>query len=79
MANYSYKILAFRDSGKVAKEYDIVVANQFITDIGFNITNDDKLAVAGFYSAQGTYSIKGISFTLINAASGSVINKVSNL
>ncbi|MGB3076761.1 MAG: hypothetical protein WBB36_15635 [Chitinophagales bacterium] len=75
MANYSYKILAFRDSGKVAKEYDIVVANQFITDVGFNITNDDKLAVAGFYSAQGTYSIKGISFTLINAASGSVIKQ----
>ncbi len=75
MANYAYKILAYRDSGSVAKEYDISVPNQFITDVGFNITRDDKLAVAGFYSTQGTYSIKGISFTLINAATGSIIRQ----
>lgn len=75
MANYSYKILAYRDSGTVAKEFDIAVPNQFITDVGFNITRDDKLAIAGFYSTQGTYSIKGISFTLINAATGSVVKQ----
>lgn len=77
VANYSYKILAYRDAGTVSKEYDITAENQFITDLGFNITQDDKLAVAGFYSAKGTYSIRGVSFTLIDAASGSILRQGS--
>ncbi|HUM45417.1 MAG TPA: hypothetical protein PLD84_00720 [Chitinophagales bacterium] len=77
VANYTYKILAYRDKGIAAREYEVNLSGQFITDIGFNITTDDKLAVAGFYSTQGTYSIKGISFTLIDAASGVVLKQGS--
>ncbi len=77
MANYSYVILAYRDLGETQKEYPISLKGEFITDLGFNMTDDDKLAAAGFYSTQGTYSIKGICFTLINAASGAVIKQGS--
>lgn len=75
MANYSYSILAYRDLGETSKEYPVSLKGEFITDLGFNITTDDKLAVAGFYSEQGTYSIKGICFTLIDAASGTVMRQ----
>ncbi|MEO6166764.1 MAG: hypothetical protein ABIO46_07155 [Chitinophagales bacterium] len=77
VANYSYKIIAYRDKGNDSREYEVNLSGQFITDIGFNITADDKLAVAGFYSTQGTYSIKGISFTLIDAASAVMLKQGS--
>ena len=73
--NYSYKILAYRDEGKNFKEYNVNLKDKFITDLGFNITDDDKLAVAGFYSDRGTTTIKGVCFILIDAATEEVVKQ----
>jgi hypothetical protein len=73
--NYSYKILAYRDEGKSFKEYSVNLKDKFITDLGFNITDDDKLAVAGFYSDRGTTTIKGVCFVLIDAATEDVVKE----
>jgi len=74
-SNYSYKVLAYRDDGATKKEYDIALDKNFITDLGFNITDKGLLAVAGFYSAEGTSSIKGIVFMLADPAKGELIKK----
>lgn len=73
--NYSYKILAYRDEGNSFKEYDVNLKDKFITDLGFNITDDDQLAVAGFYSDRGTTTIKGVCFMLIDAATEDVVKQ----
>jgi hypothetical protein len=73
--NYTYKILAYRDNGTSSKEYDLSFPNEFITDLGFNITDDGKLAVAGFYSDKGTDSFKGIVFMLVDPVTGEATKK----
>lgn len=73
--NYSYKILAYRDGGKGFKEYEVNLKDKFITDLGFNITDDEQLAVAGFYSDRGTTTIKGVCFMLIDASTENVVKQ----
>lgn len=75
LPNYSYKILAYRDNGKSFKEYSINLEDKFITDLGFSVTDDDKLAIAGFFSDKGTTSIKGIVFELVDAATEAVVKQ----
>jgi hypothetical protein len=73
--NYSYKILAYRDKGATQKEYAVALRDEFVTDLGFNITDDGHIVCGGFYSQEGTFSIKGTYFMLIDAANGQVIRK----
>jgi hypothetical protein len=70
--NYQYQIFAYRDQGKSVKEYLISMEDKFLTDMQIEILNDKNLICAGFYSAKGTYSIRGTFFLTIDAVSKEV-------
>ena len=73
--NYVYKILSYRDQGATQKEYDITLKDNFITGLGFNITDDGHMVCGGFYSEKGIFSIKGTYFILLDANTQEVINE----
>lgn len=73
--NYTYKILSYREQGTVKKEYSLSLKENFITDLGFGITDDDHIVCGGFYSEKGTFSIKGTYFMLIDASTQEVIKQ----
>jgi len=75
--NYYYKILSYRNNGSDYKEYSVNLKDKFITDLGCKVTDDDKLAIAGFYSDKGTTSIKGVCFMLVDAESQEIIKQGS--
>jgi hypothetical protein len=65
--NYNYSILAYRKEGTEMKEYKTQLKDKFITDLSFNILNDDGTIVCGgFFSEKGTFSIKGTFFMSID-------------
>lgn len=65
--NYTYSIFAFRDMGDAVKEYKTQLQDKFITDLSFNILNNDgSIVCGGFYSDKGTFSIKGTFFMSID-------------
>ena len=73
--NYAYKILSYRDQGNTTKEYNIALKDNFITDLGFNITDDGHIVCGGFYSEKGTFSIKGTYFMLVDANTEEIVNQ----
>jgi hypothetical protein len=74
-ANYSYKVIAYRDGGTTQKEYDVALDKNFITDLGFNITDEGLLAVAGFLFSGRNNQHQGIVFLLADPAKGEIIKK----
>ncbi len=73
--NYVYKMLSYRDEGKVSKEYTLSLKDNFITDMSFGVTDDGKLICAGFYSPRGTFSIKGTYCMQVDVESGDVLRE----
>lgn len=60
--NYNYEVRWF---DAVSQEETIIPINSddfFITDLKFGFTNEGDLTGAGFYSEEGTYSMKGSAF-----------------
>lgn len=66
--NYTYEAFAYSDKGNVMKQYSISLPDKFITDMQIEILHDN-LVCAGFYSANGTFSIRGTYFLTVDIAS----------
>lgn len=64
--NYQYTILSYKQGVEAADEFKVDLAGKFLTDMQFAITNNQDIVCAGFYSDQGTYSIKGSYFISID-------------
>ncbi|HYG02029.1 MAG TPA: hypothetical protein VD927_06255 [Chryseosolibacter sp.] len=73
--NYKYQIFAYRDKGKTVKEYPVMLSDKFITDMQIEVLNNKNLICAGFYSAKGTYSIRGTYFLTIDAKTKDIKTK----
>lgn len=72
--NYSYKILAYKD-GKAVKEFNVSLADKFITDLQLAVSDKGELICSGFFSEKGTYSIAGTYFIKIDASSKQIISQ----
>ena len=57
--NYAYHLITFSEKGKSVNDQEIKLTDKFITDLQFTIRKNGEISCAGFYSDQGTYSIKG--------------------
>ncbi len=65
--NYNFRIIAYKENGNKIKDLKIEVADKFINTIWMSPMNDgSKLLCGGFYSAKGTYSIKGVIMLTID-------------
>lgn len=71
---FKYHILAYLDNGKRIKDYDINLEDKFITDITYKIAKNGDLICSGLYSKNGTYSIKGAFYMLIDFESRKIKN-----
>lgn len=65
--NYQYTILSYKKGVEAVNEYPIDLPGKFVTDMQFTIANNHDIVCAGFYSDQGTYSIKGTYYISIDA------------
>ena len=72
--NYTYEAVAYTENGNRSKKYLISLPDKFITDMQIEVQNN-TLVCGGFYSEQGTYSIRGTYFLTVDAASGEVKTK----
>lgn len=64
--NYQYHILAYLENGKKIKDYEINLEDKFITDITYNIAKNGDLICSGLYSENGTFSVKGAFYMMID-------------
>ncbi len=72
--NYTYEVFAYSDKGNSTKQYTLSLDDRFITDMQIEILNNN-LVCAGFYSALGTYSIRGTYFLTVDIASKQIKTK----
>jgi len=63
--NFFYKVVTIPKRGGITT-FDVNLPDKFITDLKVLPKGDNRLVGAGFYSDQGTWSIKGTFFMLMN-------------
>jgi hypothetical protein len=73
--NYNYEVFAWLQQGEQMKQYPIALEDRFLTDMQIEIVDNRNLVCAGFYSAKGTFSIKGTYFLTIDLASKEIKTK----
>ena len=64
--NYKYQVLSYTDKGNKLTEYPIEVEDHFLTDMIITINEDKDIVCGGFYSAKGTFTVKGSYFLKID-------------
>jgi hypothetical protein len=73
--NYSYEVLAWTNQGEKFKSYPIALEDRFLTDMQIEIIDTRTLICAGFYSAKGTFSIKGTYFLTVDLSNNAIKTK----
>jgi hypothetical protein len=64
--SYEYRILGYRDDGADVEEYEVRLGDMFLTDMRIDVSPKRDIVCAGFYSEQGTWSIKGTYYIRID-------------
>lgn len=64
--NYEYKVISYTNNGSSVNEYPITIQGKFITDMQIAIDDNMDIICGGFYSDEGTYSIKGCYYLRID-------------
>lgn len=75
--NFAYHIIAFTNKGQDKVDYEIKIAEKFVTDITFNVNDKGDIVCSGFYSKIGRASIDGCFYMTLDPLTKNV--KVSNL
>lgn len=73
--NYQYQILSYNDEQDSPEIYPISILEKFLTDMQIGINKDGDIICAGFYSAEGTTSIRGSYFLKIDGNSKAIVSK----
>ncbi len=73
--NYRYQIISHYEKGRKLVEYPVKVEGKFLTDMQIAINPEQDIICGGFYSAEGTTSIKGSYFLKIDYESKGIIAK----
>ena len=69
---FSYKMLAYRQSGEAVDIYDVALKNEYISDITFDIDNRNNLVCSGFFSDNFRGSLAGTFIQTIDAKTKSI-------
>ncbi|MBL4657406.1 MAG: hypothetical protein JKX73_05355 [Flavobacteriales bacterium] len=70
--NYKYTMISFKDNGENVANYPIELPGKFITDMQFAIADNGDIVCGGFYSEEGTFSIKGSYFLSMDGKSNTI-------
>jgi hypothetical protein len=68
-ATFRYFLLRYTSGRDEPKEYELSVANAFISDVYMHIGEDNKLVLAGFYSRENARDAEGFFYQVIGAES----------
>ncbi len=64
--NYEYRILGYREDGTEVDEYEVKLGDMFLSDMKIDVSPKRDIICAGFYSEQGTFSVKGTYYLRID-------------
>ncbi len=73
--NYSYRLKEFSNKGSTVKAYDLKLQGKFISDLTIGINQNDDIVCTGFYSDEGTYSIKGSFYMLFDHQKKAIVKQ----
>ncbi len=74
-AKYKYHILAYNKDNERVKDYEIALNDKFITDLQFEVADNGDLICGGFFSENGTYSIKGSFFLKVDGKTKTIVSQ----
>jgi hypothetical protein len=72
LPNYDYHVLSYTSQGNVFKEYTVNLKKNFITDMQITVRDNGEIIGSGFYSENGTTTIKGTFFVALDNRSKSI-------
>jgi hypothetical protein len=72
---FRYSLVTFSDESSLVEDYEIKLADNFITDIAMHIDNKGKITCSGFYSTRGNGKAAGIFYLNVDRETKSVENK----
>jgi hypothetical protein len=73
--NYQYQVISYTDNGNSINEYPVKIEGKFITDMQITINDNLDIVCAGFFSDEGTFSIKGCYYLSIDGKTKEIKNK----
>jgi hypothetical protein len=73
--NYKFIIFAYGEEEEKPREYVISLGDKFISDISFQLDQDNNLVCAGFYSKNNSVDIGGVFYLVIDSESERVLTK----
>jgi hypothetical protein len=73
--NYKYQVLSYRNQGDELIEYPIAISGKFLTDMQIAVNSNQDIICGGFYSVEGTFSIKGSYFLKVDGETKEIIEK----
>lgn len=73
--SFVYRVLKYSNQGTAYKEYPIKNKEHFITDLKISIDKEENIICSGFYSTEGTYSIRGSYFLKIDGKTQQITTK----
>lgn len=76
--NYHYEILGYTQQGAMQKEYPVQVKGRFLTDMKIAINDHQDIVCGGFYSEEGSFSIKGSYFLRIDGLTEMIVSQNYN-
>lgn len=78
VANYNYRIIAYKENGTKSRDFKIDVSDKFINSILMIPSLDGtRLMCGGFYSTKGTTSIKGVYMMAVDMDNLAIVGSKS--
>jgi len=74
-ANYQYRVISYTDNGETENDYSVSLPDKFLTDMQIGFRANKDIVCAGFYSENGTFSIRGTYFLSIDAQTHEIKTK----
>jgi hypothetical protein len=75
LPTYRYAILSYTEDDSKPREYIVSLDDKFISEISFEVNEDNNLVCAGFYSAYNSHSIGGAFCLIIDSKTKRVLVK----
>lgn len=70
-----FRLITIKSSGQLIDEFDISLKGIFINGLNFKVLKNNTIICAGFYSAKGVNSIKGVVYYSIDTETKQVIHQ----
>jgi hypothetical protein len=75
--DYEYIILGYYEGGSEVREYTVSIGDKFLNEMKIDVSPDEDIICAGFYSESGQKSIKGTYYLRIDRKSKEIVQITS--